>query len=328
MMENTKKFIKNNSREFSVVVTIIVMFLIFGIIEPIYVSANNIRDIVEQSTIYGLMGVGITLVIITGGIDLSVGSVLALDGAIVAQMVVAGVNPLVCVIVGLLFGFAAGAANGFLVAKLGLQPFIATMGTMSIYRGLAYVVTNGYPVLGVTDDYRTLVDGELFPFIRVSVIIFVVFTILMYILLKKTKLGTYTYAIGGNEEASKLSGVTVDKTKILIYGIGMMGTALAAIIQIGKLGTGDPTTGQGYELNAIAAAAIGGTSMAGGRGNAFGTFLGAVLFAGLKVGLIVLGVDTFYQFIATGAVIVIAANIEVIQTKFANKANKNVQRAH
>jgi ribose transport system permease protein len=208
-----------------------------------------------------------------------------------------------------------------LVTKLKLQPFIATMGTMSVYRGLAYVVTNGYPVLGVSPIYRKMVDGEIGPFIRISVIVFFVFAVIMFIVLRKTRLGTYVYAVGGNEEATRLSGVNIDRTKILIFALGMLGTALAAMIQVGKLGTGDPTTGNGYELNAIAAAAIGGTSMAGGRGNVFGTVLGAILFAALKVGLIVLGVDTFYQYIATGLVIIVAAYIEVVQTQISSKTS-------
>ncbi|MEG0630484.1 MAG: ABC transporter permease [Christensenellaceae bacterium] len=322
-----KKFFKANSREFSVVVAIAFMFLIFGIMEPIYVSAQNIRDIMEQSTIYGLMAIGITGVIITGGIDLSVGSALALIGAVVAQAAVAGIPIPICILLGLAFGFGLGFLNGTLITRLSLQPFIATLGTMSVFRGLAYVVTGGYPVLGVPDSYRMVVDGEVLPFIRISTLVFFAFVVIMYIILKKTKFGTYIYSIGGNEEATRLSGVKVHSNKTMIYAIAMIGTALAAMIQIGKLGTGDPTTGQGYELNAIAAAAIGGTSMAGGRGNVFGTLLGAILFAGLKVGLIVLGVDTFYQYIATGLVIIAAAYIEVVQTKLSNKVkNDTVKR--
>ena len=315
-----RKFFKNNSRELSVVVAIALCFIIFGLNSKMYFMPGNIRDIIEQATIYGLMGIGMTGVIITGSIDLSVGSVLALVGSVVAQFAVKGFHPLLCMLFGLILGIALGFINGALVTKMKLQPFIATMGTMSVYRGLAYVVTKGYPVLGVPQTYRKLVDGELFPFIRVSVIVFFLFAVIMYIVLKKTRQGTYIYAIGGNEEATRLSGVNVDKTKIIIYALGMCGTALAAMIQVGKLGTGDPTTGQGYELNAIAAAAIGGTSMAGGRGNVFGTVLGAILFAALRVGLIVMGVDTFYQYIATGLVIIVAAYIEVVQSKISSKS--------
>jgi ribose transport system permease protein len=158
--------------------------------------------------------------------------------------------------------------------------------------------------------------------VRISVIIFFLFAVFMYIILSRTRLGTHIYAIGGNIEATRLSGVKVEMNQTIIYALGMCGTALAAMIQIGKMGTGDPTTGNGWELNAIAAAAIGGTSMAGGRGSVMGTVLGAILFAGLRVGLIVMGVDTFYQFIATGLVIILAAAIEMMQTNISVKAKK------
>lgn len=310
-----KKLFKQHNREMSLVIAIAVMFLIFGLINSIYVSPDNIIDIINQATIYGLMAVGITGIIISGGIDLSVGSALALIAVVVGNLAVSGVHPIFCLIIGLMFGFILGLINGVLVAKLSLQPFIATLGTMSIYRGAAYLLTSGIPVLGVPESFRRFTDGQLFWFIRVSVIIFFLFAVFAHIVLKKIRLGNYIYAIGGNEEAARLSGVKVDLNKIMIYAIGMMGTALAAMIQLGKLGTGDPTTGQGYELNAIAAAAIGGTSMAGGRGSIIGTVLGAILFAGLKIGLIVAGVDTFWQYVATGLVIIIAAYIEVVQDK-------------
>ncbi|MDO4547791.1 MAG: ribose ABC transporter permease, partial [Clostridia bacterium] len=138
----------------------------------------------------------------------------------------------------------------------------------------------------------------------------------------------HTYAIGGNEEASRLSGVRVGRTKILMYGLGMLGTALAGLVMVGRLGTGDPSTGQGYEMEAIAAAAIGGTSMAGGRGNIFGTVIGAILFSALKVGLIVMGVDTFYQFIVTGVVVIFAAYIEIVQGRMLSQdGHKNIAAA-
>ena len=150
----------------------------------------------------------------------------------------------------------------------------------------------------------------------------------MTIVMKKTRLGSHIYAIGGNEDATRLSGVRVVFTKVMAYGIAMLGTTLAAMILVGRLGTGDPSTGQGYELDAIAAAAIGGTSMAGGRGNIFGTVLGAILFSALKCGLITMGVDTFYQFIVTGIVIVIAAYLEIIQNYFLQKkSSKGAQKA-
>ena len=314
-----KKFYQKYRREFSVVVAIIITFAFFGIMNPAYFSVANISTIITQSVTYGLMGIGMTCVIITGGIDLSVGSVLALVACVAAQLAKAGLPIPIWIALCLVIGFGLGIINGFLISKLHLQPFVATMGTMSIYRGLAYVITGGYPVLSVPKSYRNVFNSTLAPNVSVSVLIFFVFAIVMTIVMKKTRLGSHIYAIGGNEDATRLSGVRVVFTKVMAYGIAMLGTTLAAMILVGRLGTGDPSTGQGYELDAIAAAAIGGTSMAGGRGNIFGTVLGAILFSALKCGLITMGVDTFYQFIVTGIVIVIAAYLEIIQNYFLQK---------
>ena len=323
-----KKFYQKYRREFSVVVAIIITFAFFGIMNPAYFSVANISTIITQSVTYGLMGIGMTCVIITGGIDLSVGSVLALVACVAAQLAKAGLPIPIWIALCLVIGFGLGIINGFLISKLHLQPFVATMGRMSIYRGLAYVITGGYPVLSVPKSYRNVFNSTLAPNVSVSVLIFFVFAIVMTIVMKKTRLGSHIYAIGGNEDATRLSGVRVVFTKVMAYGIAMLGTTLAAMILVGRLGTGDPSTGQGYELDAIAAAAIGGTSMAGGRGNIFGTVLGAILFSALKCGLITMGVDTFYQFIVTGIVIVIAAYLEIIQNYFLQKkSSKGAQKA-
>lgn len=317
-----KKLLKNNFRELSVIIAILAMAAIFGILNPAYLRPVNLVDILDQATIYGLMGVGIMLPIITGGIDISVGSALAFSGCVVAQLAVAGLNPVFCMLVGLIVGFLSGLLNGFLISKMKLQPFIATMGTQSVYRGVAYIITNGYPVLGVPDSYRDMLNFKIVGDIRISIVIFIVWAVIVYILLRKTRLGTYIYAIGGNMEAARLSGVRVELIQMMAYGIGMLGTALAGVIQVAKLGTGDPTTGNGWEMNAIAAAAIGGTSMAGGRGNPWGTVLGAILFSGLKVGLVVMNVNTYWQYVATGLVIVVAAYVEIFQSMVASRKKK------
>lgn len=314
-----KKIIRTYNRELSVVVSLLIMLVIFGAINPIYISSGNLIDIVNQATIYGLMGLGMTFIIISGGIDLSVGSALALTGVIVAKCAVLGIHPIVVFLIGLATGFLMGCMNGFLIAKLQLQPFVATMGTMSVFRGAAYVLSDGKPILNVPDSFRKMVDGAIFGNIRVSIFIFVISAIVLAVMLQQTKFGNCVYAIGGNEESARLSGIKTTFNKIMIYGVGMAGTALASIVQIGKLGTGEPSAGQGYELDAIAAVAIGGASMAGGRGGILGTVLGAILFAGLKIGLITAGVETFYQYVATGLVIIVAAYIEIIQTKISNK---------
>jgi ribose transport system permease protein len=304
------------SREASLIFAIIMMVIIFSAIEPIYLSGGNLLDIFDQTVINGLLAIGITYAIITGGIDLSIGSIFAVVIVITGDLLVRGINPVLAITIGMALGFVLGVVNGLLITKLKLQPFIATLGTMSAYRGIAYIYTGGWPVLDIPDNFRSMLAGDVVKDVPVSVIILIAFTIVSHIVLKYTKLGTYIFAIGGNEEATKLSGVNVDRTKILTYALCGVGAALAGMILLARLGSGEPATGQGYELNAIAAAAIGGASLAGGKGNMIATLLGAILLSALKVGLVVVGVDSFWQYIATGAIIVVAAYSEVIQDKF------------
>lgn len=306
-------------REFGIIIALLIIVSIFTMISPIYISGSNLIDIIDQTVINGLLAVGITFAILTGGIDLSIGCTLAIVIVVIGQFLVNGINPVAAVILGILVGFILGAINGILITKMKLQAFIATLGTMSIYRGLAYTITGGWPVLNIPQSFRTMLDGDIIGSISISVIILFVFAIICNIILKNTKQGIYIYSIGGNEEATKLSGVKTDRSKILAYGICGIAAALAGMIMLARLGTGEPTAGQGYELNAIAAAAIGGASLSGGKGSIFGTILGAILLSALKVGLIVVGVDTFWQYIATGAIIVIAAYFETMQEMISNK---------
>ena len=321
-----KALYRKYRREWSALLALIVTIVLFSILESSYLSVANLTTIITQAVTYGLMGIGMTCVIITGGIDLSVGSALALVACIGAQLAKAGVPIPIWVVVCLAMGFVFGAINGFLVGVLKLQPFVATMGTMSIYRGVSYVITGGFPVLSVPRDYRNVFNFQITSTMTFSVVVFLVFAVIMTIVLKKTKLGAHTYAIGGNEDAARLSGVRVGRTKVIMYGLALLGTTLAGLVQVGRLGTGDPSTGQGSEMDAIAAAAIGGTSMAGGRGNIFGTVIGAILFSALKVGLIVMGVDTFYQYIVTGVVVIFAAYLEIVQGNMMQKGSKNEVR--
>jgi len=302
-------------REFAIVIAIGLMIALFSLVNPIYISGSNLIDIVDQSTINGLLAIGITFAILTGGIDLSIGSTFAIVIVLVGKALNAGVDPLPAVGIGLVLGFILGAVNGLLVTKMRLQPFIATLGMMSVYRGVAYIFTGGWPVLNIPSVFRKMMDGDLFGDIPVSALILFLVAFLGFVFLKHTRYGTYLYAIGGNEEATRLSGAPVDRGKILAYAICGLVAGLSGMVLLARLGTGEPTAGQGYELNAIAAAAIGGTSLSGGKGSMLGTLLGAILLSALKVGLIVAGVDTFWQYIATGMIIVVAAYFEVIQAK-------------
>ena len=310
---NTKFYAQ---REFAITIALLIMIGIFSSIDPVYLKPANLIDIVEQSTINGLLAVGITFAILTAGIDLSVGSTFAVVVVSVGMLVTNGVPPVVGFIAGITIGFLLGAVNGMLITRMKLQPFIATLGMMSVYRGVAFVMTGGWPVLSIPRSFRDFTDGELFFGIPISVLILFAFAGIGHVLLKRTRFGTYLYAIGGNEEATRLSGVNVERAKVIAYAICGTGAALAGMVLLGRLGSGEPTSGVTYELRAIAAAAVGGASLSGGRGTMLGTLLGAFLLSALRVGLIVMGMDTFWQYIATGVVIVVAAYFEVMQTHF------------
>lgn len=317
-------FIKSKKRELVVVAAIVIMTCIFTALNPIYLTGRNFLSIMQQATINGILAIGMTYAIISGGIDLSIGCTFAIVIVTVGKMTVAGVPPVLTIVLGGLLGAVMGAINGILITKMKLQPFIATLGTMSVYRGIAYVVTGGWPVLDIPDSFRNLLSKRISSLggVNIYMFIFIVVAIIAGIVLAKTKFGNYIYAVGGNEEAAKLSGVNVDTVKIRAYAVTGICAAVAGMIQLASLGTGEPTAGSGYELDAIAAAAIGGTRMAGGKGTILGTVFGAILLAALKVGLIVLNVDTFWQYIVTGIIIIIAAYFEFIQEKFASMVAK------
>ncbi|MEA4999220.1 MAG: ABC transporter permease [Candidatus Limiplasma sp.] len=322
-----KNKLKSASRELAVLAALLILIAVFSILDPVYLTPGNMVDIIKMATINGILAIGITFVIISGGIDLSIGCTFAIVIVATGQLVVAGVPSLVAVLLGALLGVVMGSLNGLLVTKMNLQPFIATLGTMSVFRGLAYVFTGGWPVLGIPDGYRKTFTTKILGDIPISILVLFAIAIVTHIVLSKTRFGNYLYSVGGNEESAKLSGVNVDRTKIIGYAICGCCAAFAGMIMLANLGTGEPASGQGYELDAIAAAAIGGTRMAGGKGTILGTLLGALLLAALKIGMIVVGVQSFWQFVVTGIIIVIAAYFETIQDKISAAMFQHKRRA-
>ena len=320
------KFIAKNKRELVVALATLAMAAIFTIMNPAFVTWNNILTVLQQMVLNGILAVGIMFTIITGGIDLSIGCTYAITGICVARCTVHGVNPFLAILIGIIIGLILGAFNGFLVTGMKLQPFIATLGTMSLYRGIAYVVTGGIPVTNVPDSYRNIFNGKMVFGLRYYILVMVIVFVIGYIILAKTRTGAYLYAVGGNEEAAKLSGVNVVKTKYIAYIVCGICAAVAGMVMLASLGSAEATAGNGYETNAIAAAAIGGTRMAGGRGTAFGTFIGALMLAVLKVGMVVINVDSFWQYVVTGLIIIIASYFEFMQADIAafmaRKSNK------
>lgn len=313
-----KNFWNKYKRELVVLLATFGMGLIFTIMNANFMRVNNIITILQQMVLNGVLAAGIMFPIITGGIDLSIGCTFAITGIVTASMAVKGINPWLAILAGLAVGAVLGMFNGFLVTGLKLQPFIATLGTMSLYRGIAYVITGGMPVTGVPSVYRNIFNGRMIGNVRWYILVMIIIFIIIHILLSKTKTGDYLYSVGDNEEAAKLSGVNVIKVKYIAYIVCGMCSAAAGLIMLASLGSAESTAGLGYETNAIAAAAIGGTRMAGGRGTAFGTFVGALMLAVLRVGMVVINVDSFWQYVVTGIIIIVASYFEFVQQDIAN----------
>ncbi|BDF59619.1 ribose ABC transporter permease [Christensenellaceae bacterium] len=313
-METTRYTIKESgwkkfARQGGVLLCLLAICVFFTIISPHFFNERNLISVVLQASINIIVALGMTVVIITGGIDLSVGPILAVCGVVLAQMLVNGTNAFLAVLAALALGVLMGLINGSLISVFNLQPFLVTLGTMSIYRGLALVYTTGKPVPGVPDSYTSVIGGKI-GIIPVPVIIMIAIVLLVYCLLKFTKIGVYIFAIGGNVEAAKLSGINVTKYKMTAYVISGLACALGAVVMVGRLGAAEPTAATGYELDAIAASAIGGASLAGGKGSVIGTVLGALILAVLKNGMTLLNVQSYYQQIATGIVIILAVMLD------------------
>ena len=285
--------------------------IVITILNPSFMTTDNVLNILRQVSISALIAFGMTFVILTGGIDLSVGSTLALTGAVAATMLASGIDPVLTILAALLLGAVLGAVNGVIIAKGKVAPFIATLATMTIYRGLTLVYTDGRPVsnLGNEITFQMLGKGYFFG-IPVPVCTMILAFIVLYVIMHKTTFGRRVYAVGGNEAASKLSGINVDRIKIAVYSLTGMLAALSALILTSRLNSAQPTAGTSYELDAIAAVVLGGTSLTGGKGWIFGTLVGALIIGVLNNGLNLIGVSSFFQQVVKGIVILIAVLID------------------
>lgn len=287
------------------------LVVIVSILNPSFLEPLNLLNLLRQVAINALIAFGMTFVILTGGIDLSVGAILALSSALTAGMMVAGVDPIVAILVGCILGAVMGMVNGLFITIGKMAPFIATLATMTIFRGLTLVYTGGNPITGLGDNYLFQLFGRgYFLGIPVPAITMILAFVFLFILLHKTPFGRKTYAIGGNEKAALISGIKVPKVKIMIYSLSGMLAALAGAILTSRLNSAQPTAGTSYELDAIAAVVLGGTSLSGGKGRIFGTLIGALIIGTLNNGLNLLGVSSFYQMVVKGIVILIAVLLD------------------
>lgn len=302
----------NFRSEYSVEIMMFLVFLLLcaliSILTPRFLSAGNIRNLFWQATTVGIIAIGQTLIILTAGIDLSVGGIMAIS-AMLGGLVMTNTSLSAGIVIVLLTGLGVGVLNGVLVSYARLAPFIVTLGTLSITQSLTYVVTDGSSITGLPAGYRFFGYQRVFGLPLYTIVLIGLF-VLGHIMLKKTKLGRFLYAIGSNEEASRLAGVNVKFNKMIAYSITGLLCAIAALILTSRLGAIDPDTGSGIELDTIAAVVIGGASMSGGKGSLVGTLIGVFFITVLHNGLNLIGVSPFWQGSAVGAVIIISVLLD------------------
>ncbi|MBT2668441.1 MULTISPECIES: ABC transporter permease [Bacillaceae] len=298
-------------QKFGPLLALVLLFIVITVLNPSFMEPNNILNLLRQTSINALIAFGMTFIILTGGIDLSVGSILALSSALMAGMMVSGLDPILAILVGILLGAIMGVINGILVSKGKMAPFIVTLATMTIFRGLTLVYTDGKPITGIGDSEMFQMLGRgYFLGLPVPAVVMVIAFLILWFLLHKTSFGRKTYAIGGNERASRISGIKVDRVKVAIYGLAGTMAAIAGAILTSRLNSAQPTAGQSYEMDAIAAVVLGGTSLSGGKGRLFGTLVGVLIIGTLNNGMNLLGVSSFYQQVVKGAVILIAVLLD------------------
>ncbi|WED25783.1 ABC transporter permease [Vibrio sp. DW001] len=300
---------KFNLRDAGTVIGLLIIVIVFSVLSPVFFTMPNIMNILQQSSLNALIALGMTLVIISGGIDLSVGPTAALSAVLGATLMISGVPLPIAIIGTLCVGAFCGFFSGFLVAYAGLQAFIVTLGGLSLFRAIALLFTGGNPVFGIPLEFRMFINNDLLG-IPVPVVIVAIIAFFLWVVMNKTPLGVYILAIGGNEEAARVAGVPVKKTKVVVFMISGTLAALSSLILVGRLAAAEPTMGQLWELDAIAAAAIGGASLMGGKGSIVGTIIGAIILGSLRNGLTLMNVQAFWQLGATGIIIIFAMLVD------------------
>lgn len=304
-----KGFIKANYRSLQSISILVVMVIALTILSPYFLQVRNLLNVVRQISLIAIIGMGVTMAIITNGIDLSSGSVLALAGVVAASFGQGEHALIIAILAGLAAGAAAGFINGSVAAYGQIPPFIATLGMMIGARGLALIYSDGRPITGLTDAFQYIGGGYLFG-VPIPIYIMLVVAIIAHLMLKRTKFGKYVYAIGGNEQAAVVSGINVKKYLVYVYTFAGTLSGLSGIILAARLSAGQPTAGVGYELDAIAASVIGGTSFSGGIGTIPGVIIGALIMGVLNNGLVLLNVSPYMQQVVKGVIIVAAVLLD------------------
>lgn len=302
-------------REMNVLVAMLIVGALISLYTPYFLTTNNLMGVFRAFSLTAIMSIGMVMVIITGGIDLSVGSAMGLASLVTALCFDAGYAAPICVGAGLAVGVVFGLINGLLITGIGLPPFIATLGTLSIGRGLMYMITHGVPVTPETPESFAVLGQGYVGRVPVPVVIMLVLMVAFALIMRRTRFGRHVYATGGNEHAARLSGVKINRIKMAVYTLSSTIAALAGIIGFSRYLSAEPASGFGSELDVIAAAAIGGASLAGGAGSVTGAVIGAALVGVIANGVVLLNINTYAQQAITGGVILIAVSLDVLRSK-------------
>lgn len=323
--ENKSQDLRAYLVKFQSLIALLIMCLVLGLLSDKFFTVANGWNVMRQISVNICISVGMTLVVLTAGIDLSVGSILAFCGAVSASLLKSGIEIpsinlfigftlLGGIVAGLVTGSLLGAFNGWTITRFKVPPFVATLAMLTIARGLTMLWTGGFPISGLGENFAVIGTGW---FLGIPVPVWISGVVIVFAIgiTKKTKLGRYIYAIGGNENAARLSGINIKKVKIIVYSLAGMLAAVGGLIVTSRLDSAQPNAGMSYELDAIAAVVIGGTSLSGGKGTIMGTVLGAIIIGVLNNGLVLLDVSPFWQQVVKGLVILLAVVIDRSATK-------------
>ena len=308
----TKKF--SMSKVF-VYLVLVVIILFFTLITDTFLTSRNILNICRQVSMTGICSVGMTMVLLTGGIDISVGSIIALVGVVSAKLVAeAGMPIFPAMLIGVAVGAFCGLINGIMVARFEVPALITTLAMQTVARGAAYILTSGIPVYGLPEEIRTLGQGYLLG-IPIPVIIMVLIFVFGWWLLEQTRFGRYTYAIGGNQEVARLSGINIMKIKIIIYTLSGFFAGLSGVIMLSRINSGQPNTSEGFEMDVITGAVLGGISVAGGEGKLINVIAGVLIMGMLSNGMTLMNLDEYWQWVVKGIVLLAAVTFDNLQRK-------------
>ncbi|MEE0709063.1 MAG: ABC transporter permease [Gemmiger sp.] len=314
-----KKFV-DIYKKFGIYILLAVVFVVFAVAAPNFLSAKNVINIVRQCSMFGIVVVGVSMVMIGGGMDLSVGSQMAVDGMLVGYMMVNSGLPIpVAIVATIVIGCVMGAINGLVAVKLHIMPIIVTLGTMLILEGVAYLITGGYPITGMPEAFTVIGQGYL-GIIPIPVIIFAAFVIFGWVVMNKTYLGREIYALGGNREAARLAGINVDRLTIIVYTFCGFAASIAALIMVGRTNASQPGAGSSYAFDCMTAACLGGVSIAGGEGKISGTVVGVLILGMLDNGLVLMSVNSNWQSVIKGLILLAAVAIDCYQVVNKKKA--------